>query len=127
MPWDQALILITGPAAIGLSQVRGTERWACIVGLIGQIGWFHATWIAGQWGMFAASFIYAGMWLLGFWRHWMRPWWSRCFGLASASTPTADPTGCRGSPEARTAASSSTLDPSFDESPPSTGAVTELA
>jgi hypothetical protein len=107
MPWDQVLVLVTGPTAIGLSQVRATERWACIVGLIGQAGWFHATWTAGQMGMFAASFVYAGMWLLGLYRHWIRAWWSRCFAPASATTPTDDPTTSSESPEDRAAASNS--------------------
>lgn len=74
MDWAQWLILLTGPTAIGLSQIESTKRWACIVGLTGQAGWFAATWKANQWGMFAASFVYAGMWCIGFWRHWMSPW-----------------------------------------------------
>lgn len=96
MPWDQLLILLTGPAAIGLSQLRATERYACLVGLCGQAGWFHATWIAGQWGMFAASFVYAGMWCIGLRRHWLGNWsLPTLFGFgtkATDSTPTANPT-----------------------------------
>ena len=127
MTWDQALILVTGPAAIGLSQIEPTKRWACVIGLLGQAGWFHATWIAEQWGMFGASFVYAAMWLIGLFRHWILPWWSRSFGLAFATTFTAGPSTFRSPPEARAAASSSGgIDPAFDESPPSTGAVTSL-
>lgn len=88
MTWDQWIILLTGPAAIGLSQVRATERFACLVGLVGQAGWFTATWKAQQWGMFAASFVYAGMWLIGLYRHWISPFWSSLSDLDSAVTPT---------------------------------------
>jgi len=90
MGWDQWLILITGPAAIGLSQIGGKwARWACIVGLCGQFGWFTATFKAAQWGMFLASFVYAGMWMIGFYRHWLK---SFLDGLeASTATPTAAP------------------------------------
>ena len=88
MPWDQLLILVTGPAAIGMSQIERTKRFACLVGLAGQAGWFHATWIAEQWGMFAASFVYAGMWGIGLWRHWLSAIWSDFSYLDSATTPT---------------------------------------
>lgn len=105
MPWDQILILLTGPTAIGLSQIRATERYACIVGCLGQCGWFHATWIAGQTGMFLASFVYAGMWLLGLYRHWIRPWWSSLSELDTATTPLVSLSGHPVSPKARGGAS----------------------
>lgn len=94
MGWDQCLILLTGPAAIGLSQIPRTERWACLVGLVGQVGWFHATWAAAQWGMFAASFVYAGMWCIGLRRHWLGNWslpalWNSGT-KATATTPSAN-------------------------------------
>ena len=94
MPWEQWLILTTGPAAIGLSQLRSTERYACLVGLCGQAGWFVATWKAAQWGMFAASFVYAGMWCIGLRRHWLGNWsLPTLFGYgtkATDTTPTAN-------------------------------------
>ena len=98
MPWDQLLILVTGPAAIGMSQIERTKRWACMVGLAGQAGWFHATWIAEQWGMFAASFVYAGMWGIGLWRHWLSAIWSDFSYLDTATTSGASPIGGRLTP-----------------------------
>jgi hypothetical protein len=73
MTWDQLLIVICGPTAIALSQARERRvaRWACIVGLVAQPAWFWATWSAGQWGMFAVSFLYAAAWLVGIRNHWL--------------------------------------------------------
>lgn len=74
MPWDQWLILVAGAGAVGLSQMPGEcARWACIVGLVGQVGWFHASVKAKQWGIFLSCFLYSAMWGIGLWQHWIHP------------------------------------------------------
>ncbi len=72
---DQIGIALTGCIAIWLSQdARASHRrWACIFGLIGQPFWFYAAWQAGQWGIFALSFIYTASWLKGLWNNWLVP------------------------------------------------------
>lgn len=74
MTWDQWLILLTGPTAIFFSQSRYKElnKWACILGLIGQGGWFYTLYLHEQWGAFYSSFFYTYAWLVGF-----RNWWIR--------------------------------------------------
>src|SRR5690348_13710384 len=61
-------------SAVLLSQDhrQSVRRWACIVGLCAQPAWFYATWKAGQWGIFALSFVYAALWLRGFYNFWLR-------------------------------------------------------
>ena len=99
MGWDQWLILVTGTSAIGLSQIGGKwARWACIAGLSGQAGWFYASWTAEQWGIFASCFLYAAMWMIGFYRHWLSSW------LNMAMMPTAAQQAGLASLKARAAA-----------------------
>ncbi len=71
---EQIGIAICGVSAVFLSQDHRQEwrRWACIMGLIGQPFWLYATWQAGQWGIFALSFLYAYSWARGFYNNWMR-------------------------------------------------------
>lgn len=68
---DQVVIGTCGIASVWLSQDprAGVRRWACIAGLLAQPFWMHATWTAGQWGIFALSFVYTIGWLRGFRHH----------------------------------------------------------
>ncbi|WP_373078629.1 hypothetical protein [Zhongshania sp.] len=69
----QVWIAVFGVAAIWLSMSpnQKTARWGCVFGLLGQPGWFYETWIAGQWGIFALSFLYLLSWIRGIKTHWL--------------------------------------------------------
>lgn len=71
---EQIAIGLCGVTAVFLSQDARVERrrFACLFGLAAQPFWFYATWKAGQWGIFALSFLYAFSWLRGFYAHWVR-------------------------------------------------------
>lgn len=72
---DQVGIMTLGAAAVWLSQHRrpGCRRWACIAGLAAQPFWLYATWRAGQWGIFAISFVYVWAWARGLRLYWLAP------------------------------------------------------
>lgn len=74
--WDQLLIAATGVSAIFLTQFEHLKyrRWAPVLGLIGQAGWFHSAGNAGQWGIFILCFFYTAAWVKGFWTFWLQPW-----------------------------------------------------
>jgi hypothetical protein len=66
-------IAVFGLVAIALTQAPDVDlhRYASIAGLMAQPFWFYVTWRARQWGMFALSLAYAGIWVLGFWAYWI--------------------------------------------------------
>ena len=66
--------MFCGVTAVFLSQDHRADwrKWACILGLLGQPFWFYATWKAGQYGIFALSFLYAYSWARGFYNNWIR-------------------------------------------------------
>jgi hypothetical protein len=70
----QIVIGLCGVAAVFLSQDARTERqrFACLFGLAAQPFWFYTTWKAGQYGIFAISFLYTFSWSRGFVAHWVR-------------------------------------------------------
>lgn len=72
---DQVAIGIFGIASVWLSQDprEAWRRWACVAGLCAQPFWFYATFSAGQWGIFALSFVYTAGWARGAWHLWIRP------------------------------------------------------
>lgn len=72
---DQLMIGVCGVSAVFLSQDPrpSVARYACLFGLLGQPFWFWATWHAGQWGIFALSFLYLFSWARGAWYHWVKP------------------------------------------------------
>ncbi len=72
---EQVAIALFGVAAMFLSQdQRPTwRRWAPLLGLCAQPFWFYTTWKAGQWGIFALSFLYAASWARGAYNFWLRP------------------------------------------------------
>lgn len=70
----QSIIVTCGVASVWLSQspeVR-SRRWAPIIGLAAQPFWMWETWVAGQWGIFALSFVYAIGWARGIRTYWGR-------------------------------------------------------
>ena len=62
----QALIAILGIAALwlALSADPRQRRAAPWVGIVGQPAWLWATWSAGQWGIFALTVAYTGVYLI---------------------------------------------------------------
>lgn len=72
---DQAIIAITGVVAIFLTQSseRRWQKYACIVGLVGQPFWIIATLDSNQWGMFVLSVFYTLAWIQG-----VRNFWFKC-------------------------------------------------
>lgn len=70
---EQIVIALCGAASIWLANDPhvARRRWACIIGLVAQPFWMYATFIAGQWGIFALSFVYAAGWLRGVWHYWI--------------------------------------------------------
>ena len=74
MKAEQITILRSGAIAIVLTQLPSprAQRWAPLVGIVGQPFWLHASWHAGQWGMFAMSVVYTLAWLVGIWTKWIK-------------------------------------------------------
>lgn len=72
----QVMIGVCGLSAVFLSQdpSEHRRRFACLFGMAGQPFWFYATFKAGQWGIFALSFVYAASWARGAWHFWVKPW-----------------------------------------------------
>lgn len=70
----QAGIVVFGMLAIWCANSTDElqRRLACLFGLAAQPFWFYETASAGQWGIFAISFVYAYSWYRGF----RRDWWS---------------------------------------------------
>lgn len=70
----QLIILITGAAAIWLSQSvsYNHRRQACLFGLIGQPFWFYTTISSQQWGMVALTTLYTISWCKGAWLYWIK-------------------------------------------------------
>lgn len=70
---DQAIIAITGVVAIFLtqSQNRNWQRYACLIGLVGQPFWITATYQSEQWGMFILTLFYTLAWSKGIWTFWL--------------------------------------------------------
>jgi len=61
----QIAIGCCGLASVYLSQssTDRLRRWACIFGIAAQPAWLWETWHAGQFGIFALSFVYLANWL----------------------------------------------------------------
>ena len=70
---EQTIIALCGVASIWLTNDPrlAYRRWACIIGLAAQPFWMIATWQAGQWGIFALAFVYAGGWARGIKHYWI--------------------------------------------------------
>lgn len=70
---DQVVIACTGLSAIWCTQHKNpkVQRFACILGLIGQPFWFWTTYQAEQWGLFFLCFVYLGIWLMGLKNNWL--------------------------------------------------------
>lgn len=68
----QIAIFVLGVTGIGLSQVKRTAKYGCIVSLTAQPFWLYAAYEAKQWGIFAACFVYIGVWSLGVYTYWIK-------------------------------------------------------
>lgn len=70
----QAWIAVFGVAAIWLVNHENARwrRWGPVCGLLAQPAWFWVTASAGQWGIFALSFLYTWGWARGVRTHWWK-------------------------------------------------------
>lgn len=70
---DQIVIAVCGTSSAWLSQSpnRKTQRYGCLFGLFAQPFWMYATFTAGQWGIFALSFLYTAAWARGVKTYWI--------------------------------------------------------
>lgn len=71
---EQSIIAITGVVAIFLTQSRDKkwQKYACLVGLVGQPFWMMATYQSEQWGMFVLTIFYTLAWLQGIRNFWFK-------------------------------------------------------
>ena len=70
---SQIGIVFFGVIAAWLTQ-QGNEsrkKYACIFGLIAQPFWFWSALSEDQWGILILSFVYTGVWLIGFKNYWL--------------------------------------------------------
>ena len=86
IPWHQWVVMTFGTAGIVMTQIEATRRYACLLGLAGQIGWAAGLdLVPAQIGMVVVSVICCGAWMWGFWKYWLDGW------LDTAMTVTAEP------------------------------------
>ncbi len=66
--WDQVMLGILGITAIRLTQHPNVEyqKYACVVGLLGQPFWLYATYSKDLWIMFLICCLYTHAWWKGF-------------------------------------------------------------
>jgi hypothetical protein len=74
MDADQLMIALIGPLAVWLSQDQKIHyrKLACIIGLCGQIFWFHTSYTHHEWGIFIASIFYSLSWGKGVKTYWFK-------------------------------------------------------
>lgn len=70
----QIIIAISGGLAIWLTQTKNFQRFAPIIGLIGQPFWFYSAFVTEQWGIFALTAFYTIAWFKGLKLHWGTSW-----------------------------------------------------
>lgn len=71
---EQGAILVLSAVAIAMVNLGPDDQWRFwgnVVGLCGSPFWLHANWATQprQWGQFALSVAYAGIWLVGIVRY----------------------------------------------------------
>lgn len=71
----QIWVSVFGVSALWLtfSPRPSTRRWAVVLGLLGQPGWYFQLIHHDQWGMLPAYLGYTFAWVRGLWLHWIRP------------------------------------------------------
>lgn len=70
---SQFMLFTCAVVAVFLSQHHDVEfnKYASIVGLIGEPFWFHSAYRAKQWGIMACAVFYTLSWSMGFYNHWI--------------------------------------------------------
>lgn len=71
MSIDQIGIAVFGSIAILFTQMKGWERYACIIGLLSQPFYIFSFLAASQPGALFVSLLCTLFWLTGFWRFWI--------------------------------------------------------
>lgn len=71
---DQVVIVVLGPLSIYLvnSPSAAHRKWGAMAGMVAQPFWFHAAYIAGQWGIFSIEFLYVLSWWQGIKQYWIK-------------------------------------------------------
>lgn len=67
---DQVVIFLVGTTCVVLSSFNfpaKPRRLIPFIGLAGEPFWYHATWVADQWGMFAWTFLTTAIFVGGIW------------------------------------------------------------
>lgn len=64
---------IVGVSAIRITQAGtpGQQKWASVLGLIGQPAWFYIAYADKNWGIFVLCLFYTEAWVRGFKKHWI--------------------------------------------------------
>lgn len=70
------VVLITGPTAVNMTQStnENIRKYACIVAMFGQPGWFYTMYVTQNWGILLVCFFYLWGWLKGLWNWWIKPY-----------------------------------------------------
>lgn len=75
VPWHQWVIMTFGTAGVVMTQIEATQRYACWIGLLGQIGWAASLdWTPKQVGWCVVSIVCCAAWMWGLWRYWLSGW-----------------------------------------------------
>ena len=71
---SQFWIAIFGVTAVAFSQAErvSLNKWAGIMGLVGQPFWFRAAYTGEQWGIFFLCFLYTFFWAKGVHKFWFK-------------------------------------------------------
>ena len=76
---DQLVILCTGLPAVAITQLGRPrwQRWAPVLGMLGQPGWLWASTHPMQIGMLIVNTLYCAAWGRGIYTYWIKPWRQR--------------------------------------------------
>lgn len=71
---SQTGLLICSLAAVWFSTYteRHVLRWVQVFGLAAQPFWFYDSYVHAQWGIFAMSFVFTGIYFRGFYIYWLK-------------------------------------------------------
>lgn len=71
---SQTFIAVFGVTAILCTQQSDDElkKYGCLLGMAAQPFWFYSTYVAGQWGIFALTFVFTFVWAIGIKNYWFK-------------------------------------------------------
>lgn len=70
----QVMIAVTGCLSLCLvtRENQKLNKWAPVVGLIGQPFWLYTSFIEGEWGIFILSVVYTLIWFDSLRKNWFQ-------------------------------------------------------